>query len=137
MSQVITKIGTEKYITISTNGKHEIVADQPSPNGQDKGPTPYDLLLMALGTCIAQTLRMYADRKGWNLTEVQVNLNQDRIHAKDCTDCESERGYIQVIEKEIKLLGNLTNEQRMRLIEISDRCPVQKVLTNEIKIKTK
>lgn len=137
MSQVITKNGEEQYTTISTNGRHEVIADQPSPNGQDKGPTPYDLLLMALGTCIAQTLRMYADRKGWDLEEVKVNLNQDRIHAKDCADCESERGYIQVIEKEINLLGNLTDEQRKRLIEVSDKCPVQKILSNEIKIKTK
>ncbi|MEZ4792413.1 MAG: OsmC family protein [Gelidibacter sp.] len=137
MTQVITKIGKEKYTTISTDGTHEIKGDQPTPNGQDMGPTPYDLLLMALGTCIAQTLRMYADRKGWNLEEVQVILNQDRAHAKDCADCESETGFIQVIEKEIRLIGTLSDEQRTSLIEISDKCPIHKMLINEIKIITK
>lgn len=137
MTHVITKIGKVKYETISTTGKHEIIGDEPVPMGLDKGPTPYDFLLLALGNCVAMTLRMYADQKGWDLTEVQVNLNQDRIHAKDCDDCESEEGFIHVIEKEVKLTGNLDATQRARLIEISDRCPVNKTLLNEIKIKTK
>ncbi len=136
MTQVITKIGKEKYTTVSTGGNHEIIGDQPIPAGQDKGPTPYDLLLMSLGNCIAMTLRMYADQKGWDLTEVQVNLNQDRIHVKDCEDCESKEGFVHVIEKEVKLTGNLDEEQRVRLIEISDKCPINKTLLNEIKIKT-
>lgn len=137
MAQVITKIGREKYITTSTSGQHEIVADEPVPHGQDKGPTPYDLLLMALGSCVAMTLRMYADRKGWDLQEVQVKLSQKRIHGEDCEACESKNGFVHTIEKEVKLIGNLDETQRARLIEISDNCPVNKTLLNEIKITTK
>lgn len=137
MSQVITKIGKEKYETILTNGRHEIIADEPAPYGLDKGPTPYDFLLMSLGACVAMTLRMYADRKGWELDEVQVNLSQERVHSRDCQDCESKEGFVHIIEKEIKLVGNLDDTQRARLIEISDKCPVNKTLSNEVKIKTK
>jgi putative redox protein len=137
MTQIIAKIGKEKYVTSLTNGRHQVIADEPKPIGQDSGPTPYDLLLMALGSCVAMTLRMYADRKGWDLDEVQVNLNQNRIHARDCDECESKDGFIQVIEKEVKLVGNLDDKQRARLIEISDKCPVNRTLLNEIKIETK
>lgn len=137
MTQIITIIGKEKYITSSTNGRHEIIADEPKPHGQDEGPTPYDLLLMALGSCVAMTLRMYADRKGWDLEEVQVNLNQNRVYANDCEECESKEGFVHTIEKEVKLIGNLDDAQRSRLIEISDNCPVNKTLLNEIRINTK
>lgn len=136
MAEIIAKIGKEKYGTTLTTGKHEIIADEPVPIGQDKGPTPYDLLLMALGSCVAMTLRMYADRKKWDLKEVQVVLNQNRMHAKDCDDCESKEGMVHTIEKEIRLIGNLDDAQRARLIEISDRCPVNKTLLSEIKITT-
>lgn len=137
MTQIITLIGKEKYITSSTNGRHEIIADEPKPDGNDEGPTPYELLLMALGSCVAMTLRMYADRKGWELDEVQVNLNQNSAYAKDCEECESKEGFVHTIEKEIKLTGNLDDVQRARLIEISDNCPVNKTLLNEIRITTK
>jgi putative redox protein len=136
MTSITAKIGNEQYKTILTNGRHEIIADEPLPIGQDNGPTPYDFLLMALGSCVAMTLRMYADRKEWDLKEVQVVLSQNRVHAKDCGDCESKEGFVHTIEKEIKLIGNLDEAQRARLIEISDRCPVNKTLLNEIKITT-
>ncbi len=137
MTQIIVKIGKEKYESTLTNGRHKIIADEPIPIGQDKGPTPYDFLLMSLGSCVAITLRMYADRKGWDLEEVQVNLSQNRIHARDCEECESKDGFVHFIEKEVKLIGNLDDSQRKRLIQISDKCPVNKTLLNEIKIKTK
>lgn len=137
MTQIIVKIGKEKYESTLTNGRHKIIADEPIPIGQDKGPTPYDFLLMSLGSCVAITLRMYADRKGWDLEEVQVNLSQNRIHARDCEECESKDGFVHIIEKEVKLIGNLDDSQRKRLIQISDKCPVNKTLLNEIKIKTK
>lgn len=136
MTQIIAKIGKKKYKTVLTNGRHKIIADEPVPIGLDNGPTPYDLLLMALGSCVAMTLRMYADRKEWNLKEVQVILSQNRIHAKDCDDCESKDGFVHTIQKDIKLIGDLDETQRARLIEISDRCPVNKTLLNEIRITT-
>ena len=136
MTEIIAKIGKEKYETTLTSGKHKITADEPLTIGQDKGPTPYDLLLMALGSCVAMTLRMYADRKKWDLKEVKVVLKQNRTHAKDCADCESKEGFVHSIEKEIELIGNLDDTQRSRLIEISDRCPVNRTLLGEIKIST-
>ncbi len=136
MTQVIAKINRAKYKTIIVTGNHELIADEPVPFGQDLGPNPYDFLLTALGACVTMTLRMYADRKGWNLEEVQVHLEQSRVYAKDCKECESEDGYVHVIEKKLKFIGELTEEQIQRLLEISDKCPVHKTLTNEIKIIT-
>jgi len=80
---------------------------------------------------------MYADRKGWDLEEVQVHLEQSRVYAEDCEDCESQDGYVHLIEKKLKFIGELTEEQAQRLLEISDKCPVNKTLSNEIKILTK
>ncbi len=136
MTQVIAKIDREKYKTIIEIGNHQLIADEPVPLGQDLGPNPYDLLLAALGACVTMTLRMYADRKGWDLEEVHVHLEQSRIYAKDCEDCESEDGYVHIIEKNLKFIGDLTEEQKQRLLEISDKCPVNKTLSNEIKIIT-
>ena len=133
MTQVIAKINQAKYKTIIVTGNHELIADEPVPFGQDLGPNPYDFLLTALGACVTMTLRMYADRKGWDLEEVQVHLDQSRVYAKEC---ESEDGYVHVIEKKLKFIGKLTEEQIQRLLEISDKCPVNKTLTNEIKIIT-
>ena len=136
MAQVIAKINRTKYKTILLAGDHEWISDEPQPHGKDLGPTPYDYLLAALGSCVAITLRMYADRKGWDLDQVEVHLDQDRIYAKDCEDCTSEEGYVHVIEKKLKLYGNLSSEQKQRLLEISDRCPINKTLLREIKIRS-
>ncbi len=136
MTQVTAKINRAKYKTIIVTGNHELIADEPVPIGQDLGPNPYDFLLTALGACVTMTLRMYADRKGWDLEEVQVHLEQSRVYAKDCAECESEDGYVHIIEKKLKFIGELTEEQIQRLLEISDKCPVHKTLTNEIKIIT-
>lgn len=137
MTQVSAKIDLSKYKTTLTNGRHQLLGDEPAPFGTDLGPTPYDYLLMALGSCVAMTLRMYADRKKWDLQEVEVHLSQERIHAKDCEDCESEDGYVHHIQKKVKLTGNLDEVQRARLLVIADKCPVNKTLLNEIKITTK
>lgn len=136
MKKVTAKIDHSHYKTILSNGTHQVIADEPSPYGTDEGSDPYSLLLMALGSCVAITIRMYADRKKWDLEDVEVELSQERIHSKDCDDCESTEGYVHVIEKKVKLLGNLDDKQRARLMEIADRCPVNKTLLNEIKIKT-
>ena len=136
MTQVIATINRTKYKTIIAIGNHELIADEPVPFGQDLGPNPYDFLMTALGTCVTMTLMMYADRKGWDLEEVHVHLEQSRIYAKDCEDCESEDGYVHIIEKNLKFFGELTEDQKLRLLEISDKCPVNKTLSNEIKIIT-
>ena len=93
MTQVIAKIDREKYKTTIETGNHQLIADEPVPLGQDIGPNPYDFLLAALGACVTMTLRMYADRKGWDLEEVHVHLEQSRIYAKDCLDCESSGAF--------------------------------------------
>ena len=136
MTQVISKIDRSKYKTNIKAGNHQLIADEPMPFGQDLGPNPYDFLLTALGACVAMTLRMYADRKGWDLEEVHVHLNQSKVYARDCEDCESEDGFVHIIEKKLTFTGELTEEQTQRLLEISDKCPVNKTLSNEVKIIT-
>ncbi|NRB47761.1 MAG: OsmC family protein [Saprospiraceae bacterium] len=136
MAQVKVTTGTEKYKTEIITPTHQLIADEPQPYGEDLGPNPYEFLLMAVGSCVGMTLRMYADRKGWDLQEVEIELDQERRHAKDCENCESEDGYVHFIQKKLRFKGNLDEQQKARLLEISDRCPVQKTLLNEIKIET-
>lgn len=136
MAQVKVITGTEKYRTEMLTATHQLIADEPQPYGEDLGPNPYEFLLMAIGSCVGMTLRMYADRKGWDLQEVEIELDQDRRYAKDCENCESENGYVHFIQKRLRFKGNLDEQQQARLLEISERCPVQKTLLNEIKIET-
>lgn len=119
-----------------TVGRHVLSADEPQPVDDDTGPTPYDLLLAALGACTSMTLRMYADRKGWPLEYVDVKLRHSRIHAKDCADCETRTGMIDRIERQISLHGDLDNDQRKRLLEIANKCPVHRTLQSEVSINT-
>jgi len=117
-------------------GDHRLVADEPvEVGGADAGPNPYDLLLSALGACTAITVRMYAQRKGWPLDAVEVRLSHDRIHAEDCAQCETREGYVHRISKSLLLQGPLDTDQRQRLAEIAERCPVQRALTHEIVIQ--
>jgi uncharacterized OsmC-like protein len=118
-----------------TAGTHELLVDEPAPAGADRGPTPYELILAALGSCTAMTVRMYADRKGWPLGGVEVRLRHDRIHASDCADCETREGFLDRITKQLTLHGELDDEQRARLAEIAERCPVQRTLQREIAIE--
>jgi putative redox protein len=134
---VTVEIGEKGYRSTVRVGEHEFTADEPKDaGGEDAGPGPYDLLLAALGSCKAMTLRMYADRKGWFLGGVKVSLRHRRIHAKDCEDCETKDGKIDQIEVELELLGDLTDEQRERLLEIADRCPVHRTIQSEIKVRS-
>jgi uncharacterized OsmC-like protein len=120
-----------------TVGDHELFSDEPAAvGGADTGPTPYDLVLAGLGACTSMTVRMYADRKGWPLRKVSVLLRHQRIHAKDCAVCETETGHLDHIEREVRLDGDLTDEQRARLLEIADRCPVHRSLNSEVIITT-
>jgi uncharacterized OsmC-like protein len=141
-----TMRGSEKIRVVARTGEglrtdmeadgYELVADEPkSLGGTGAGPTPYDYLLAALAGCTAMTLRMYADRKGWPLESVTVKLSQERIHATDCEECETEEGRIDRIERDIELEGPLEEEQRRRLIEVADMCPVHRTLESEVLVE--
>jgi len=117
-------------------GRHHLIADEPSAvGGSDAGPDPYSFLLAALGACTAMTLQLYARRKQWPLEKVEVSLKHSRIHAADCEECKSKEGKIERIDRFISLIGPLTDEQRARLLEIAEKCPVHKTLTSGVSIK--
>jgi uncharacterized OsmC-like protein len=125
-------IGFEQKIVM---GRHQLKSDEPvQVGGRDTGPTPYDLLLAALGACTSMTISMYARRKQWPLEDITVRLNHSRIYASDCADCETKAGMLDKIDRAIILSGPLTDEQRARLLEIANKCPVHRTLTSEIKI---
>jgi putative redox protein len=112
-------------------------ADEPvDKGGSNLGPNPYELLLAGLGACTSMTLKMYAGRKEWPLEAVRVTLRHNHVHAKDCEDCDKDTGMIDLIEKKLELEGDLSEEQRERLLAISARCPVHRTLLNEIKIRS-
>jgi putative redox protein len=115
---------------------HAFITDEPvEAGGEDAGPDPYNLLLAALGSCISMTTILYARRNAWPLERVTVRLRQQRVHARDCTDCsDSAEGYIHRIERSVTFDGDLTGEQQARLQEIAHKCPVHKTLTSEIVI---
>lgn len=112
------------------------ITDEPiAAGGEGAGPDPYTLLLAALGSCISMTTTLYARRKGWPLERVTVRLRQRRVHAADCAECRhSTEGFIHRIERSVTFEGSLTAEQRLRLQEISHKCPVHKTFSSEIVI---
>ncbi len=116
---------------------HHLLADEPlSVGGQNTGPDPYKYLLAALGACTSMTLRMYAQHKKLALDSVQIKLKHSKIHADDCSDCETQTGMLDLIEREVTVVGDLNQQQQQRLLEIADKCPVHKTLSGEIKIKS-
>ena len=118
-------------------GDHRLLADEPvKDGGLDSGPGPYDLLLAALGACTSMTVRLYADHKQIPLKRTQVRLRHEKIYAKDCAECETKEGKIDHIERAITFEGDLTADQRARLLEIADKCPVHRTLKSEVDIRT-
>lgn len=121
-----------------TIGAHDLLADEPKgQGGEDLGPTPYELLLASLGSCTAMTLLMYAKRKGWPLEAVSIALHSKRLHRRDCEDCEGDRGFIDILVRDIEVSGPLDPAQVERLKEIADRCPVHRTITQGPKITSK
>jgi uncharacterized OsmC-like protein/alpha-beta hydrolase superfamily lysophospholipase len=133
----VREAGQGRFQQEITAGVHRLVADEPvASGGADSGPNPYDLLLAALGACTAMTLRLYAERKALPLDRVTVKLRHAKIHAADCAACETKEGMIDHIERGIVLQGALDADMRARLLEIADKCPVHRTLTNEVDIAT-
>jgi len=136
--EVIAHIGEEHYRSDIYAGPHRLTADEPRDvGGSDAGPNPYGLLTAALGACTSITLRMYADRKQWPLKGVTVRLKHDKIYSKDCEECENKEGKVDNFERVLELEGDLTPEQRQRLLEIADKCPVHNTLSHVSRIVTK
>src|SRR2546421_1651867 len=138
MTVVVRGVGTGAFPTEVEAGRHKLLADEPiEAGGADTGSSPYELLLAALGSCTVMTLRLYAARQGWPLDGVTVVLSHDRIYAEDCADCETGEGRLDRISREITIDGNLTAEQRARLMRIAERCPIHRTLNSEIVIETR
>ena len=134
--RVVVRTGTGLRTDVKANG-YALVADEPaSAGGTNSGPTPYDYLLAALGSCTAMTVRMYADRKLWPLESVTVHLSHRKVHARDCEECETENRKIDRIGLELELRGPLEESQRRRLLEIAERCPVHRTLESEVMMET-
>ena len=136
MSEVIVTSQANLRNEVRYGAGHVLTTDEPiAAGGEDAGPDPYTLLLAALGSCISMTVTLYARRKQWPLEKVTVRLRQNRVHVKDCAECELlSDGYVHRIERAVSLTGPLTEEQRARLQEIAHKCPVHKTLSSPIVI---
>lgn len=133
---VSTKVGASDYRAEVTARTHEFIIDEPKTlGGGDLGPTPYEYLLGALSGCTAMTLRLYANRKKWPLESVEVRMRTSRSHETDCENCDKAAVGITRIERKVDLQGPLSDEQRQRLMEIADRCPVKQTLERGIKVE--
>jgi uncharacterized OsmC-like protein len=127
--------GLSQQITV---GRHRLLADEPiAVGGTDLGPSPYELLAAAVGSCTSMTLQLYAKHKGWPLQRVTVVIKHDKIYAVDCANCETREGRIDQLEREITLEGPLDEAQKKRLLEIAERCPVHRTLSREVNLVTR
>lgn len=129
---------SETYTVTLNAGRHELISDEPESveGGNNRGPDPYDYLLMALGSCTLMTVKMYARHKEWAIEELYVELRHNKRHDEDCTNCDDPKSKIDYIEKELVVEGDLSEEQLDRLLEISNRCPVNRTLLGDIKIES-
>jgi putative redox protein len=135
---VIVHGNAEGFAQVITAGSHQFTSDEPAGvGGSDSGPGPYELLLAALGSCTSMTVAMYARRKGWPLEAVTVQLRHSRIHAADCEACETKAGRLDHIERIVELTGVLNEDQRARLLDIANKCPVHRTLTSEIHVQSR
>jgi uncharacterized OsmC-like protein len=134
---VVRETRNSKFQQTVSIGPHHMLADEPvAAGGEDTGPGPYDFVLAGLGACTSMTMRLYADRKSLPLQRVTVTLKHSRIHAEDCAECETRAGMLDQIDRTIAMEGTLDAEQRGKLMEIADKCPVHRTLTSEIHIVT-
>ena len=135
---VVRETRNSKLQQTVSAGPHRMIADEPvAVGGEDSGPGPYDFLLAALGACTSMTMRLYAERKALPLDRITVALRHSKIHAKDCEECETREGMLDQIDRVIGMEGALDADQRKRLMEIADKCPVHRTLTSEIRILTR
>ena len=134
---VVSETGGGRFQQRAEAAGHSFLVDEPQElGGLDSGPTPYDLILGALGACTAMTVRMYADQKGWPLEGVEVRLSHGREHARDCETCEIADVRLDLITRELSVWGPLSGEQRGRLLEIAEKCPVHRTLAEGARIET-
>jgi putative redox protein len=135
---VVRETRNSKFQQTVSIGPHRMLADEPiAAGGEDTGPGPYDFVLAGLGACTSMTMRLYAERKSLPLERVTVTLKHGKIHADDCAECETKAGMLDQIDRVIAMEGNLDAEQRGKLMEIADKCPVHRTLTSEIHIVTR
>jgi len=132
---VLVNSGSLAYVQTLSIGPHQLLADEPTDaGGTDAGPNPYELVMAALGACTSMTVRMYAERRQWPLEKVHVRATFSRLHAADCGNCNRKKGIVNRIEKEITLVGDLSETQRQRLLRVANNCPVHRVLASTIEI---
>jgi putative redox protein len=135
---VVSETGFGRFQQVIAASGQRLYADEPrSVGGMGAGATPYDLLLAGLGACTSMTARLYAERKHWPLEHVEVRLSHGRVHAEDCRNCESADARLDRVLREITLKGPLTEEQRQRLLEITEKCPVHRNLSQGLRIETR
>jgi uncharacterized OsmC-like protein/fermentation-respiration switch protein FrsA (DUF1100 family) len=135
---VVRETRNSKFQQTVTVGPHRLLADEPvAAGGEDTGPGPYDFVLAGLGACTSMTMRLYAERKSLPLERTTVTLKHSKIHAEDCAECETKAGMLDQIDRVIAMEGNLDADQRKRLMEIADKCPVHRTLTSEVRVVTR
>ncbi|MEM1398341.1 MAG: alpha/beta fold hydrolase [Pseudomonadota bacterium] len=136
-SVIVEETGQSKFQNAVQAGAHRLLADEPAGmGGTNTGPSPYDYLLVALGACTNMTLRLYAEHKGLPLTKVTTELHHEKIHASDCAECETKDGKLDRITRTLSFDGDLDDDQRARLLQIADKCPVHRTLHSEVIIDT-